>query len=169
MILNGVELPADGLLGEPGAGWAVAMSTLTHERNHIGALAIRLGLRLDRLVQSARTGHPVLKDRAVELWARGRALSALGAQQNRLGPAGASLMKLGVAELSANVSDLATRLAGPVSQVEGPEAREFVATPGGGIAGGSTQVQKNIVGERLLALLANPGPREAQVPKAGDR
>lgn len=158
VLLSRVELSPESLLGEPGAGWAVAMSTLTHERNHIGALAIRLGLRLDRLVETASTRHPVLKQRAVELWTYGRALSALGTQQERLGPAGASLMKLGVAELSARVSDLATRLAGPAAQVEGPVASEFVAAPGAGIAGGSTQIQKTIVGERLLSLPREPRP-----------
>jgi alkylation response protein AidB-like acyl-CoA dehydrogenase len=153
--LERVEVPTEALLGEEGAGWAIAMSTLTHERNHIGALAIRLGLRLDRLVEAA-TDRPVLRDGAVELWGRGQAVMALGSQQDRLGPAAASLMKLGVAELSSAVADLSTHLSGPTTMLDGPAAAELVAALGAGIAGGSTQIQKTIVGERILGLPREP-------------
>ena len=154
VIFDRVELPAKALLGVAGAGWAVAMSTLTHERNHIGALAIRLGLRLDRLI-AGLPADPVLRDRAVALWVRGRAVIALGSQQARLGPAAASLMKLGVAELSVAAADLAADGAGATAMLAGGPAAELLAAPGAGIAGGSTQIQKSIVGERLLRL-----PRE---------
>ena len=155
VIFDQVELPPDALLGDAGAGWAVAMSTLTHERNHIGALAIRLGLRLDRLIAEL-PAHPVLRDRAVDLWIRGRAVMALGSQQGRLGPAAASLMKLGVAELSVAAADLAADVAGATAMLDGGPAAELVAAPGAGIAGGSTQIQKTIVGERLLRLPREP-------------
>ncbi|HET6873944.1 MAG TPA: acyl-CoA dehydrogenase family protein, partial [Acidimicrobiales bacterium] len=155
VIFEQVELPREALLGDEGAGWAVAMSTLTHERNHIGALAIRLGLRLDRLVADLPS-NPVLRDRAVSLWVRGRAVMALGSQTGRLGPAAASLMKLGVAELSVAAADLAADTAGATAMLDGRNAAEVVGAPGAGIAGGSTQIQKSIVGERILRLPREP-------------
>ena len=159
VILEQVELPPEALLGEEGAGWAVAMSTLTHERNHIGALAIRLGLRLDRLVADLPE-DPVLADRALALWVRGRAVMALGSQVGRLGPAAASLMKLGVAELSLETADLAAGAAGGEAMLDMGPGAELVAAVGAGIAGGSTQIQKTIVGERILGLPKEPsGPR----------
>lgn len=153
-----VELPADALLGHEGAGWTVAMSTLTHERNHIGALAIRLGLRLGRLV-SDMPADPVMRERAVALWARGRALIALGSQQSRLGPIAASLMKLGVAQLSVAVAGFAVDATGPAAMLDGPVSGELKAAPAAEIAGGTTQIQKTIVGERLLQLPREPSPR----------
>lgn len=155
VVLDHVEVPADGLLGEEGAGWAVAMSTLTHERNHIGALAIRLGLRLDRLA-GAMPGNPVLRDRALRLWTRGRALVALGSQQGRLGPTAASLMKLGVAQLSVAVSQLTADTTGATAMLDGPVTSELLAAPAAEIAGGTTQIQKTILGERLLGLPREP-------------
>lgn len=150
-----VELPPESLLGDPGAGWAVAMSTLTHERNHIGALGIRLGLRLDRLLGDLR-GDPLLADRAVRMWVRGRALMALGEQQARLGPAAASLMKLGVAQLSVAAAQLAADMAGAAAMLDGPAAAELASSLAAEIAGGTTQIQKTIVGERLLQLPREP-------------
>lgn len=155
VILDQVAVPAESLLGDEGGGWAVAMSTLTHERNHIGALAIRLGLRLDRLA-AGLPENPVRRAGAMGLWVRGRAMMALGSQQGRLGPVAASLMKLGVAELSVAAADLAAGTAGPAAMLDGPVATELVAAPGAGIAGGSTQIQKTIVGERLLRLPREP-------------
>ncbi len=157
VVFNDVELAPEALLGEPGAGWAVAMSTLTHERNHIGALGIRLSQRLDQLVTEAGAG-PLFRDRVLQLWVRGKALVALGGQQARLGPAAASLMKLGVAQLSTAVADLGADLAGPASMLAGAAAAELIAAPAAEIAGGTTQIQKTIVGERLLRLPREPAP-----------
>lgn len=162
VVFDQVTLPAEALLGDEGAGWAVAMSTLTHERNHIGALAIRLGLRLDRLVAALRSApvrNGVVRDRAMALWVRGRAVMALGSQQARLGPAAASLMKLGVAELSLATADFAVDSTGANAMLDGTEAADLIAAPGAGIAGGSTQIQKTIVGERLLGLPREPSLR----------
>lgn len=161
VILDHVEVPGDALLGDEGAGWAVAMSTLTHERNHIGASAIRLGLTLDRLV-AASPANPVLRDRAVRLWAHGRALTALGSQQERLGPAAASLMKLGVAQLSVAAAGLAAEGIGAGAMLNGPVVDALVAAPATEIAGGTTQIQKTIVGERLLRLPREPAPGAPQ-------
>lgn len=157
VLFDHVEIPPDSLLGDEGAGWAVALSTLRHERNHIGAMAIQLGQRLDRLVHVPQSSV-VARDRALRLWARGWALKMLGSQASRLGPAAASLMKLGVSELSLGIAELATDPIGAAGMLDGLAAAELLAASAARIAGGSTQIQKTIVGEQLLGL-----PREPKV------
>lgn len=167
VILQHAELPHEALLGDEGAGWAVAMSTLMHERNHIGALAIRLGLRLDGLIASVPR-QVVLQDQVLRLWARGRALMALGSQQERLGTAASSLMKLGVAELSVAVANLTVAGRGAASMLDGPATVELLTAPASEIAGGTTQIQKTIIGERLLHLPREGEPRRDTAAPAGN-
>ena len=53
-------------------------------------------------------------------------------------------------------SVLRSELAGPAGMLWGPEARQLTAAPGGRIAGGSSQIQRNIIGERILGLPKEP-------------
>ena len=126
--LDSVELPADALLGGEGAGWAVAMSTLTHERTHIGASAVRLGLRADRLLATLgnEKAPPVVRDRVIAHWVAARAAIALGAQQARLGPAAASLMKLAGGGLTVAGARQAVGGAGAAGMLDGPEGQEML-------------------------------------------
>jgi alkylation response protein AidB-like acyl-CoA dehydrogenase len=65
----------------------------------------------------------------------------------------ASLLKLGVTELLPDVAALRAELAGPRAMLAAePSAAELLGAPGGRIAGGTTQVQRTIIGERLLGL-----------------
>ena len=155
VFFDGAHLPGSALLGPAGGGWAVAMSTLTHERNHVRASAISLGHRLDRLVAAGSAHPPAVRDRMVALWVRGQAVIQLG-QQQRLGPASASLMKLAVSELSFETAALLVELAGPAGLLTGPVSRQLVASTAAGIAGGTTQVQKTIIAERILSLPREP-------------
>ena len=73
----------------------------------------------------------------------------------------ASLAKLGVTELMFDAAVLEADLAGADAMLAGGASARVLGAPGGRIAGGTTQVQKNIIGERLLGL-----PKE---PKEPDR
>jgi alkylation response protein AidB-like acyl-CoA dehydrogenase len=161
VYLNDVVLPAEALLGPVGGGWAVAMATLTNERDHVGAMAIKLGHRLDRLVGPAARapGPPAVRDRLVGQWVRGRATVELASQVGRLGPSGASLMKLSASGSGFDMADLGTRLQGAEAMLDGPAADAMLSAPATGIAGGTTEVQKNIIGERLLGLPKEPTTR----------
>jgi alkylation response protein AidB-like acyl-CoA dehydrogenase len=152
VFLDEVRLPADSLLGPLHGGWGVAMATLTNERGHIGSAGVSLGRRLDALAALAGPADPLATDRLATLLARGRALQAMGRRQGPVASVAASLAKLGVTELMFDAAVLEADRAGAQAMLEGPVAARLLGAPGGRIAGGTTQVQKNIIGERLLGL-----------------
>ena len=153
VFLDDVRVPHDCLLGAPHDGWNVAMATLTNERGHIGAAGISLARRLDAM--AALGGGdltPVERDRLTSLLMRGRALQAMGRRQGPVASVASSLAKLGITEMMFDQAVLAADLAGPDAMLESPTARGLLGAPGGRIAGGTSQVQRNIIGERLLGL-----------------
>ncbi len=154
VFLDDVRIPADGLLGPLHGGWGVAMSVLTNERGSIGSAGIALGRRLDQLAAGIASGdfRAVDRDRLVALLTRGRALQWLGRRQGPVAGVTSSLAKLGVTELLFDLAVLESDLAGASSMLTGGPGMGLLSAPGGRIAGGTTQVQKNIIGERILGL-----------------
>jgi alkylation response protein AidB-like acyl-CoA dehydrogenase len=104
----------------------------------------------------AKADDPVARQRVAELTTRGRALVALGSRQGPVASVASSLAKLGVTELLFDAAVLRNDLAGADGMLEGPSVDGLLGAPGGRIAGGTTQVQKNIIGERLLGLPKEP-------------
>ncbi len=159
VFLNDVRVGDGQLLGEPGQGWAIAMATLTNERGHIGASAVSLQRRVDGLASMAgRDLDAVERDELAELVTRGHAYLALARRQGPVASVAASLMKLGVTELLFDTAVTRASLAGAHALLDGDAAYGVLAAPGGRIAGGTTQVQKNIIGERILGLPKEPKP-----------
>jgi alkylation response protein AidB-like acyl-CoA dehydrogenase len=152
VFLDEVRIPADALLGPLHGGWNVAMATLTNERGHIGSAGISLARRLDAVARMDGADDAVSRGQLAALVARGRALQAMGRRQGPVASVAASLAKLGVTELMFDAAVLEADLAGADSMLQGGATARLLGAPGGRIAGGTTQVQKNIIGERLLGL-----------------
>jgi alkylation response protein AidB-like acyl-CoA dehydrogenase len=145
VFFTDVRVPADALLGPLHGGWGVAMGTLTNERGHIGASVISLGRRVADLDD-------------VSLYSRGKALHALGMRQGPQATVNASLLKLGITELFFDIAVTRADAAGAHAMLAGDAAAGLLGAPGGRIAGGSSQVQRNIIGEMILGLPKEPKP-----------
>ncbi len=160
VFFTDVQVPADALLGPIHGGWGVGMAVLTSERGHIGTSVISLERRLDSISRLAhdRDLSVLERQRLVELLSSGMAYKAMAQRQGPVASTAASLMKLGITEMMFETSLLRSDIAGIESVLEGPESFGVLAAPGGRIAGGTSQVQKNIIGERLLGLPREPRP-----------
>ena len=173
VFLTDVRIPAANVLGEVDAGWGVVHTTLTHERVMIGGGGSGIGFKtLLRLAQeSGRADDPVIRQALARSYTRFEILTWLGqraraaAMQGR--PAGpeASVMKLAISQRVAADGDLALALEGPNGMLHGDDA------PDGGtwqqmflnqwsirIGGGTEQIQRNTLGERVLGLPGEPRP-----------
>ncbi len=158
VFFTDVMVPADCLLGPLNGGWDVGMAVLTNERGHIGAAVIGLERRLAAIsaMSETRPLDAVERQRLVGLLGRGRAFAAMGSRQGPSASTAASLMKLGISELMFDAAVERTRLAGATALLSGPEVDGMLAAPAGRIAGGTSQVQRTIIGERLLGLPREP-------------
>jgi acyl-CoA dehydrogenase len=160
------------VVGEVGDGWRVAMGTLAFERG-VATLGQQVGFRreLDGVVDLAkRTGaidDPAIREQITRSW-MGLEVMRAHAQRTLASVAGgtpgteASVAKLLWAHWHRDLGELAMRVAGAASLVEGPEGlddwqRLYLFTRADTIYGGSDEIQRNIIAERTLGL-----PREAR-------
>ena len=163
VFFNDVRLPADHLLGPLHGGWGVAMAVLTSERGHIGTSIIGLERRLASMARLA-VGRPLTataRDELALLISTGSAYKAMAERQGPIASVAASLMKLGITEMMFDSALLRASVGGADAMLAGPDAAGVLAAPGGRIAGGTSQVQRNIIGERLLGLPREPKPSGA--------
>ena len=164
VFFTDVEMPADALLGPLHGGWGVGMAVLTSERGHIGTSVISLERRLDSISRLAegRDLSPTERQEIAKLLSKGMAYKAMAQRQGPVASTAASLMKLGITEMMFETSILRSNISGMDSLLEGPEAFGVLSAPGGRIAGGTSQVQRNIIGERLLGLPREPSAKKPE-------
>ncbi|GAB3571314.1 acyl-CoA dehydrogenase family protein [Amycolatopsis endophytica] len=170
VFLDDVRIPDSLRLGEVGGGWGVTLATLGFERGHSGANA-DLGGGYAQLAEDARrlgrTGDPDVRRMLAEVWAAEKvaAVSAQRDRETRLsgGEPGAlsSVRKLAWAHRLKLVSDAAAVVLGPRLVADAGDGtyrwtEHFLGAPGYRIAGGTDEVQRTVIAERLLGLPPEP-------------
>ncbi len=168
IFFDDVPIPDEHRVGEVNDGWSVAVTTLLHERLSISA-GVGMGGQKDNPASVAAlrevldTSDPLVRDELVELHIRSRALALFNqrlAQETNAGVfpgARGSAAKLLLAELYLFQADLATRLAGPASVVGGhPLGHALGLAPGMALGGGTNEIMRNIIGDRVLNLPPEP-------------
>ena len=173
VFLDEVRLPADNLVGEEGRGWELAKVTLANERVSLstgGGLWGR-GPEAEDLLAIVRSRGPVadplLRDRIVRLHIEGELLRLIRLRtvsaQIRGEPPGpeASVRKVLADEHGQRLFGLAKDLAGPAGMLtdQGPLSAPvdlwhygFLFAPALTVGGGTGEVQRNIIGQRVLGL-----------------
>ena len=159
VFFTDVQLPETSLLGPENNGWAVGMDILTKERGSIGAGAITMQRRLDALkALAAKDLDPINRQRFVQLLSKGRSYHYLGLRQGSGASVASSLNKLGITELMFETANLRADIADVETMLVGSGSGSLLSAPGARIAGGTSQVQRNIIGERILGLPKEPRP-----------
>ena len=161
VFLTDVRVPTSNVLGEVNGGWAVAMTTLANERAFIGGGGTGPGF--GDLVELARTagrsGDAVVRQGIADAYTRTEILRYLGMRARSGGHKEASVMKLFYATHLKRTGELALSIAGPTGTLrDGPWQQQVLSAPSIRIAGGSDEVQRNIMGERVLGLPGEPRP-----------
>ncbi len=172
VFLTDVRVPHENVVGEVNGGWAVAQTTLGAERTLIGSGGA-VGFRdLARLARAQdRASDSVLRQRLADAYIRFEVLRYLGqrAQVARRNSAAvgaeASVLKLAVSRHVALNGDLALALEGATGMLLHDDApyggfwqQQFLNQWGTRIGGGTEQVQRNVIGERVLGLPPEPRP-----------
>jgi alkylation response protein AidB-like acyl-CoA dehydrogenase len=174
VFFDNVRIPADALIGEENKGWDAAVVMLRHERIAIGMMGSSrtspLGFESlrDLAAGLGRTSDQGVRRDLAELYARGRAVQLFATllrdetQAGRLPGARGSVAKLAGSELGRFAGNVAADVLG--DQLAGFDSDEMsavttliVAAPGSAIAGGTSEIQRNIIGERVLGLAKDPG------------
>lgn len=176
VFLTDVRLAPDSVVGEVNQGWGVALTTLANERAMIGGG--EGGVSFPDLValarQVSRQHDPLARQRLAETFTRLELIKYMGyriqtalSQGRPMGPEGSVLKLLYSRHVSA-LGDLALALEGPAGMLQGDDAPDrggwqqaFLGQWAVRIGGGTDQVQRNVVGERVLGLPAEDRPDKA--------
>lgn len=173
VFLTDVRVPDANRVGEAGSGWRAVLTTLMSERAAVGSgktssvmdstdLLIELARHVDR------TDEPVVRQRLAEVVTHKRVLEwltlrteAAVANGTERGAEG-SIVKLISSQQNRRIANLAGELVGPAFTADTGEwgtyswAGYLCSTPGLRIAGGTDEIQHNILGERILGLPREP-------------
>ena len=165
VFFDGVDLDDDALIGEAGQGWTIALVTLGRERLALGSQAVAMFERHEQLVEAARARgllDAVLSRSLTKLWARIWLLRFTWQRALETGDLTSpefSVLKLMTTETDRDLSDLATDVLGTDACTD-PADDELVQHMLVGraqtILGGTSEIQRNILGERMLGLPKEP-------------
>ena len=175
VFFSGARTDADLVVGGAGNGWKVAMATLGFERG-ISTIGQQVGFQreLDALFEVARANgtydDPVIHDRLAQAQVELEVirLNALRTLSEDQAPQQASISKLLWAGWHRTLGELAMQVRGADSLTTGPDydldewQRMFLFTRADTIYGGSDEIQRNVLAERVLRLPREQRPRESR-------
>jgi alkylation response protein AidB-like acyl-CoA dehydrogenase len=163
LFFTDARVPLSALLGSVDGGWTVATSTLSNERAGVASLYLSLRQKLDRLLAVAASPGPVARDALVRRYIDARLLEflakrSLGAALSGRPPgAEGSVIKLAWSQSEQALALTAIDVLG-LRALDGPWGSGLLSSRSLSIAGGTTEVNKNIVAERVLGLPREPKP-----------
>jgi alkylation response protein AidB-like acyl-CoA dehydrogenase len=169
LFINEARIPNENIVGGEGNGWMVAITTLMHERSTLAfGLQSAVKVQLRQLIDLARATRvnggsalddPLFRDRIAQIYIESevlrlnayRGLTAI-MKHGVPGPEG-SLGKWQWAEVNQSLTELAMDIAGPAAAARfGEWTYRFLRARANSIEGGTTEILKNIVAERVLGL-----------------
>ena len=179
VFFSDVRLPKDALVGEVNSGWKLATAMLMYERVAIGAAGAgkistpTYHMLRDAARDSGRLNDPVVRDQLMQIYSMETTKSLIAIRTRSEmkagktpGPGG-SLGKLYGSVIAWKMREIALEIAGPSSVAwdsDEPGAAERQRTVlnsfSSGIAGGTDEIQRNIIGDRVLGL-----PRDIAVDR----
>jgi alkylation response protein AidB-like acyl-CoA dehydrogenase len=169
IFLTDVRVPDANRVGEPGSGWRAVLTTLMSERASVGANKAQAVNPVTMLIELARhlgrTDDPIVRQELVEVWItdflNGKVNQRATDEREKSGAergAEGSILKLLGSRQANRIGDIAGRLLGPAFTADTGEwgtyswALQRLSAPSSRIAGGTDEVQHNILGERVLGL-----------------
>jgi alkylation response protein AidB-like acyl-CoA dehydrogenase len=166
VFLDDVVVPDRDRIGPTGSGWKVAMTTLAHERVAIGqgGAMLEAGQLVDLVRRSGRASDPLVRQRTATVVSRLR-VAQLNAARSRDQPvAMGSAAKIWMGDTMKAAAGLAVDLYGPAALAGAPGGDPevdrwrtlFLTGPSLSIRGGTDEVMRNILGERVLGLPPEP-------------
>ena len=170
VFFTDVRIPDSHRLGDVNGGWTVALTTLMNERASIGGGgAMGTATLMDMLRHQGKAADPVLRYKLVDIYIHSqvakftnqRAMDKVKAGQLP-GPE-MSIAKLSLTQNYSRIADFVSLALGPKLAADSGEWGTFawgdvvLGTPGMRIAGGTDEIMRNIVGERVLGLPKEPG------------
>jgi alkylation response protein AidB-like acyl-CoA dehydrogenase len=172
VFFTDARIPRSALLGEVDDGWSVATRTLSNERAGVASLYLNIRRKLDRLLQMASqpdpdgrrvVDSPVARDALAARYIDARLLELLAkrmlgaALEGKAPGAEGSVIKLAWSKHEQSLANTAVDVLG-MNALDGSWAHGLLGSRSLTIAGGTTEVNKNIIGERVLGLPREPSP-----------
>jgi alkylation response protein AidB-like acyl-CoA dehydrogenase len=165
VFYDDVRVPLSNVVGGLNNGWATAMSTLGFERGTASlALLIGLTLKVERLLTDCPVERPQMRARLARLRAEGASIRSMAYRfaldsEHAVPDAGGSMIRVSFAEFAQRVTATAVDLYG----IDAPEvvgahgwAHDYLDAFSETIAGGTAEIQRNIIAERVLGLPKGP-------------
>ncbi|MDE0580474.1 MAG: acyl-CoA dehydrogenase family protein [bacterium] len=168
-FFDNVRIPVENVIGGVNNGWSVAQTTLNSERAAVGAQTsvVDVPTLVDLAQEKGQAGDPAVRQALAEAWIRSEVLRYLGmrvytalSQGTEIGPE-ASIMKLLTGDHIRDTSQTAMELLGPEGMLNDDVwVTRMVSHFAHKIGGGTPEIQRNVIGERILGL-----PREPRADK----